>query len=80
MPYHISINLGAFVTYFGNVPVHNVRVECNDSTIESPLANCLEFDDYDYSLYDDLGSGDGYDIILYQLNCTTHAGLICEGM
>ena len=33
------------MTDFGNVPVHNVRAECNDSAVESPLANCLEFDD-----------------------------------
>ena len=78
MPYHISINLEAFVTDFGNVPVHNVRAECNDSAVESPLANCLDFDDYDY-IYDDLSSGFG-DIILYQMDCTTHAGLICEGI
>ena len=69
------------MTDFGNVPVHDVRVECksiNDSVIDTSLANCLEFDDYDYGLYDSSGFENNY--VLDQLDCTTHAGLICEGM
>ena len=85
-PYHISNCLEAFVTDFGNVPVHSVRAECSDSAVESSLADCLDFDDYDYS-YNGFGSGSGFDYsgsgfgsTPNQMDCTTHAGLICGGM
>ena len=62
---------------FGIVPSHVVSAECNGN--DTSFANCVDvnYDDiYDPIYTSAYGSGN---IILDQLICTTHAGLICEG-
>ena len=66
------------MTDFGNVPVHDIRTNCR-SINDTFFNDCLEFNDIDPTL----GSGFVFELSPLpdpQLNCTTHAGLVCEGM
>ena len=64
----------AFVADFGNIFTHVVSVNCNEN--DTSLANCVDLDDYDYY---NSGSGDSGSSFDSTPDCTTHAGLICQG-